>query len=1095
MKDETTKVKPRARRGRRRRIGLWMLLSLAFMGAFLMLAALSLTGRPLIFPDWVTARIEGRVNGSIPQGRITLGALELFVDRSGVPRLALRNVGLIDGSGAELGRLNEVRARFDRAGLLQGNLAPDVLQLSGAQITLRRRVDGKFDLSLGSSRSTSGTLPALLDQVDHLFEEGVLSRVTGIEARELTVTLEDARSGRIWQVTGGSLTLGQDARTIDMTLAFEVFNGTEELAKTVIGFRTEKGSPKAAFGASFENAAAADIAAQSPVLSFLQVIDAPISGAIRAEIGENGLLRALAGTLEVEEGALRPNDATTPIVFNEGKGYFSYDPTEEVIHFSEVSAETGAAVIAASGKAYLRDFEDGWPQTFLGQMRLTDVVVRPEGVFADQLRFSEGILDVKVALDPFAATIGQLVLVDGERRYRLKGDVQAGPEGWEVAADLGLNSIEHDELLSLWPVTAAPNTRDWLVRNVQTGRLFDVKGAIRLKPNTDPVIFLSYDFANTGVRPVRTLPPVNGGHGYATLEGTRYTLVMDGGHMVAPNGEKVDLGNSVFVVPDVSIKQGPANLTLRVNGGIPAVLSLLNLPPFRIMDKAGRDPDFVDGTADLEGIFRFNLVPRLMPEDVEYEVSGELLDLSTDNLVEGKTIAAPLMSLVATPEQLEIFGQGRIDDLPFDATWIKPMGPENQGLSRVLGRAELSQRFLDTFSIALPERWISGRAFGDFSLEFGPDAPPAFALRSNLEGLGLRLPELAWSKSPNTAGAFEVAGALGEIPTVDRIAMSAPGLEALGKIAFGEGGSFAEANFERVSASGWFDAPVILTSRGARRLPAIEIPSGRLDMRRLSAGGGAGNGGAQPISVALDRLVVSEGITLTGFRGNLNSGPSGLDGPFRARINGGARISGQLAPSRTGTTVAIYSEVAGAAAADAGVLENLRGGELNMSLAPTGSRGVYRGKARITGARISQAPAMAELLSAISVIGLLEQLDGKGIMLSDIEADFELTPTQVRLLKSSAIGPSLGISLDGIYDLTDHRMNMQGVISPFFIVNSLGSILTRKGEGLFGFSFNLKGQPDDPKVSVFPLSILTPGMFREIFRRPPPEPTNNRSKR
>jgi hypothetical protein len=47
-------------------------------------------------------------------------------------------------------------------------------------------------------------------------------------------------------------------------------------------------------------------------------------------------------------------------------------------------------------------------------------------------------------------------------------------------------------------------------------------------------------------------------------------------------------------------------------------------------------------------------------------------------------------------------------------------------------------------------------------------------------------------------------------------------------------------------------------------------------------------------------------------------------------------------------------------------------------------------------------------------------------------------------------------------------------------------VLTRRGEGLFGFNYRLRGTADDPQVSVNPLSILTPGMFRDIFRRPPP---------
>ena len=88
--------------------------------------------------------------------------------------------------------------------------------------------------------------------------------------------------------------------------------------------------------------------------------------------------------------------------------------------------------------------------------------------------------------------------------------------------------------------------------------------------------------------------------------------------------------------------------------------------------------------------------------------------------------------------------------------------------------------------------------------------------------------------------------------------------------------------------------------------------------------------------------------------------------------------------------------------------------------------------------------------------------------------------------RSSAVGPSMGISLDGYFNLRDKTMDMQGVLSPVYILNGIGRLFSRKGEGLIGFNFNLAGPVADPGVSVNPLSVFTPGMFRDIFRRPPP---------
>jgi len=129
---------------------------------------------------------------------------------------------------------------------------------------------------------------------------------------------------------------------------------------------------------------------------------------------------------------------------------------------------------------------------------------------------------------------------------------------------------------------------------------------------------------------------------------------------------------------------------------------------------------------------------------------------------------------------------------------------------------------------------------------------------------------------------------------------------------------------------------------------------------------------------------------------------------------------------------------------------------------------------------------LAELLNAISVVGILEQLNDSGIVFATADADFVLTPDAVQVTEAAAIGASLGVSMAGVYRTADKALLLQGVISPIFLVNGVGALVSRRGEGLFGFNYALTGTADAPQISVNPLSILTPGMFREIFRRPAP---------
>ena len=173
--------------------------------------------------------------------------------------------------------------------------------------------------------------------------------------------------------------------------------------------------------------------------------------------------------------------------------------------------------------------------------------------------------------------------------------------------------------------------------------------------------------------------------------------------------------------------------------------------------------------------------------------------------------------------------------------------------------------------------------------------------------------------------------------------------------------------------------------------------------------------------------------------------------------------------------------------AASGIFQTARGGSLDLTLQPRGGSGEYDGDARIGNIQVRDAPVLAELLGAISVIGLLEQLNDSGLVFNSAEAQFRTSPEGIAISRSSAVGASLGVSMEGSYSTKSETLNMKGVISPVYLINGIGSVLTKPGEGVFGFNYDLTGSVDDPQVSVNPLSILTPGMFREMFRSDAPK--------
>ena len=243
--------------------------------------------------------------------------------------------------------------------------------------------------------------------------------------------------------------------------------------------------------------------------------------------------------------------------------------------------------------------------------------------------------------------------------------------------------------------------------------------------------------------------------------------------------------------------------------------------------------------------------------------------------------------------------------------------------------------------------------------------------------------------------------------------------------------------------------------------------------------------GGSPLELRLDALRVSQSISFTNFRGDFSLS-GGVNGSFTAGINGTGAVQGTVVPSRHGSAIRLQSDDAGQTLTAARIFSSARGGSLDVQLTPRETPGHYDGTARIRNVRVRNASVLTELLNAISVVGLLEQMTNSGLVFNEADGEFLLTPDAVEVRRGSAIGASLGVSMAGVYQSGSGRLSMQGVVSPIYLLNGIGAMFTRRGEGVFGFNYTLRGTAEDPKIDVNPLSIFTPGMFRVMFRGGPP---------
>ena len=122
-----------------------------------------------------------------------------------------------------------------------------------------------------------------------------------------------------------------------------------------------------------------------------------------------------------------------------------------------------------------------------------------------------------------------------------------------------------------------------------------------------------------------------------------------------------------------------------------------------------------------------------------------------------------------------------------------------------------------------------------------------------------------------------------------------------------------------------------------------------------------------------------------------------------------------------------------------------------------------------------------------------------------LKMSFSVGQGQLVLHEAYINGPLIGATIRGRVDYEGKHVYLGGTYVPLYGLNAaigeiplIGPLFRgRRGEGLFGITFLVDGTMTAPNVTVNPISVITPGIFRQIFdmvpqtnkvrlRRPPP---------
>jgi hypothetical protein len=459
--------------------------------------------------------------------------------------------------------------------------------------------------------------------------------------------------------------------------------------------------------------------------------------------------------------------------------------------------------------------------------------------------------------------------------------------------------------------------------------------------------------------------------------------------------------------------------------------------------------------------------------------------------------------LRANGQGLEAEGTLSFNGVPFEVTWAERFGAGEGPPSRYTLKGNLSDA--DWAALHLPfDTRLSGSAPVTLTLLGKGKAISDGTGHLDLTRTGMLVPEFDWTKAPGTKAGmdfrFRTTDAGLDVQSYQMLApdFAANGAmtltpdfsldHALVNLAIGVSEMTLDVYGQRDKGYEIFADGHTVDLRPLLAFATSERKSDTPPFASLNFGGNFETGILNN-DVALSDMVVRANFIQGWWEG----------GYLLSRLGDKGEVSFTLERKGANRVMTLGSSDAGLLLDGLGYFASGEGGTLSIDAtiddAKEGSP--VAGTAKIKDVLLKNAPVMARILTLASFTGIADTLGGEGIHFDKVEAPFVLRDGVLSLHDAGAFGAAIGLTVEGLMDRANAKVDLGGSIIPSYTLNSflgkiplIGPIFSGKeGEGLIGFTYRVTGTLADPNVAVNPLSALAPGFLRGIFREMDPPPS------
>ena len=950
--------------------------------------------------------------------------------------------------------------------------------------------------------------------------QGNTSYLTRFGFKNALVVLNQNGTETSWQVPDFAIDLEhRDSRSIIVGQA----NVASTKGDWQLEVRTEQRPKRQSFAITtlIQNLVPSGLAGNFPSLKPLKALDMVVNGESTVELSNSGQFLAGEAKLELETGQITPEwDPDNAMRIDHGNLRIRYLKERDVIEIAPSTLTWGESKATISGEVSPVRDANGLPTAWNFSLKADEAVLAVEDFGVDPVRVDEWQVAGTIAPQDGRVTVSRFVIRAGTASISFSGSVHDAPGSPEIHLAGELSPMSMDMLKRFWPKFLAGNARDWVLKRVAAGQLLGGKFKVNLAAGELAKIEagedapegadeVEFDLTGLSISYMDKMPPVLTGDAKFAIRGTEMSIDIPQGKLVLPSsGQEVALSDGRFYIADLRPDPQEGAISFKAKAATPTVLQLLDAEPLGYLKTVGLKPDFLGGSAEGGFTLSMPLKEDLTFKEVKLRGMARLDQAIAANLVGNMAIEGGSLDVNVTEEAVEAKGPIQIKGVPAELAWQRIFYTSDDRQPPIKVTATLDEGAREKLGFKV-NHLVKGPTPVTMSITgLGQGTAPAMSLTADLTNARLLFGSMGWTKpTGRTANLqFDVAQQEDGSTNLQNFKILGDDIKIEGGIALDPEQHLKSFYFSDFSID--FDTHVEITAT-VRDDKVLNIKAsgptydGKQFFRSLfSAGQFTDDGSAEPadpfgvdLTADIDTVVgfydtTARNVHVTfkkrngrivalDAKGDLNSkSPSAVT----LETNGGTR------------EIKAEARDAGAAFRLIGFYPNVDGGEASLEVnLDAGGPGTKSGTLWARDFTVLGDEVVNDVLTDPSSQAVLGQHKQEAVRaridFKQLRAPFSVGGGKFRLQDAYMNGAQLGATMRGTVDFKAQTVDLGGTYVPLYGLNSafraipiLGPVLGgRQGEGLVGITFAIKGSLTDPSVFVNPMSVMTPGIFRQIF--------------